>query len=485
MEKTYQDENDELLNFLLFNAIYPKFKEKKNLADESIGFRLNLYVTSTCNKNCEYCYLQKYENKLYPQEYNTPDNILNNLEIFCKYLTKNNIIIHYIDIFSGEIVGTPLFFDVLDILYKYAMQLQIEEIAVPTNASFLNGTQETIDKVQDYLDKFNQSNIHLFLSMSEDGGILDEINRPLKTQQSQDKKFNDFYNKLANFCIKNNHGLHPMVNAHNIDLWCDNLDWLIKYSKEKLKRNIFETAMFLEVRNDEWDEHALVGYINFLKHYIEEYFKSLNNEVELSNFLIFLLRSGCFDIQKKNGELYQVNKGLYKPFKIENQSRISCAYTQNFTVRLGDLAICPCHRLAYDHLIIGKYLIENNEIIGVKSNNIQIILNNYFIDSRGNMKCDVCIYNPYCFKGCHGAQYEKSKDINYPIESVCNLEKIKTIYIMINLLYYFNQGKSIPISFEDKKLLKRYESFLTQVQKEDKEFYNKWKKVIYQRMLIF
>jgi len=38
-------------------------------------------------------------------------------------------------------------------------------------------------------------------------------------------------------------------------------------------------------------------------------------------------------------------------------------------VRLGDLAICPCHRQAYDEYLYGHFVVENNRITGIKANN--------------------------------------------------------------------------------------------------------------------
>jgi len=39
-------------------------------------------------------------------------------------------------------------------------------------------------------------------------------------------------------------------------------------------------------------------------------------------------------------------------------------------VRLGDLAICPCHRTSYDKYLLGKFEVKDNQIIGIKANNV-------------------------------------------------------------------------------------------------------------------
>ena len=195
-----------------------------------------------------------------------------------------------------------------------------------------------------------------------------------------------------------------MVNAHSIDKWCENLDWWIKWSKENFNRSIFEQGLFLEVRNDEWTDEAITGYIKFLKHFIEESYKSLNDKVSVEGFINYLICPWEKTIETKDhNQIEHKFLNSYIPYKIHHDYLISCSYTQALCVRLGDLAICPCHRTSYEHLIIGKYKIENNKIIGVIAQNIETFLNGYIIDSRGNIKCDVCPINLYCIKGCHGA----------------------------------------------------------------------------------
>ena len=121
----------------------------------------------------------------------------------------------------------------------------------------------------------------------------------------------------------------------------------------------------------------------------------------------------------------------YLPFRISSGPRISCSITQDLCVRLADLAICPCHRLAYDHLLYGKYKVQDNKIIGVTANNVNLFINNFITGDAGFLKCDSCPIKNHCLKGCRGAQYEIYKDFNGPIPSVCNLMKVKFMSILL------------------------------------------------------
>ena len=53
----------------------------------------------------------------------------------------------------------------------------------------------------------------------------------------------------------------------------------------------------------------------------------------------------------------------------ETDTFIGCTCATDLTVRLGDLAICPCHRTSYNKYLYGKYVIENEEIIDIEAYN--------------------------------------------------------------------------------------------------------------------
>ena len=98
-------------------------------------------------------------------------------------------------------------------------------------------------------------------------------------------------------------------------------------------------------------------------------------------------------------------------------------------VRLGDLALCPCHRTSYDKYLFGKYIVENDEIVGVKANNVQLASAIYITNALIKPKCNECPIAMMCLKGCLGCQYENTNDIFYPVESVCNLLKVTLLFL--------------------------------------------------------
>ena len=99
--KEFQQENNELLKFILTERFFKPWKNGKILIQENedtlkeidaglySSSGLELYLTSSCNQKCEYCYLAKYENKLYPQHLNNENNIINNLKIILEWIIEN------------------------------------------------------------------------------------------------------------------------------------------------------------------------------------------------------------------------------------------------------------------------------------------------------------------------------------------------------------------------------------------------------------
>jgi radical SAM protein with 4Fe4S-binding SPASM domain len=108
-----------------------------------------------------------------------------------------------------------------------------------------------------------------------------------------------------------------------------------------------------------------------------------------------------------------------------------CTASDHLTVRLGDMAICPCHRTAYNKFLYGHFIIQDNQIVDIEAINPEIasriLLSNNNLTSIG---CDTCIFNKICLKGCFGSQYETMKDPFFPIENVCKLFKAKYQFLL-------------------------------------------------------
>lgn len=47
-----------------------------------------------------------------------------------------------------------------------------------------------------------------------------------------------------------------------------------------------------------------------------------------------------------------------------------------------------------------------------------------------NIGCLTCPFDPYCLKGCLGAQYEATGDLFVPGESVCKLHKTHLTFLV-------------------------------------------------------
>lgn len=100
----------------------------------------------------------------------------------------------------------------------------------------------------------------------------------------------------------------------------------------------------------------------------------------------------------------------------ETDTFMGCTVATDLTVRLGDLAICPCHRTAYDKYLYGYFVVENDKIVDITANNpqmaIKVLMNNI---NLANFGCDQCLYNHYCLKGCCGSQIENTGDPWIPV----------------------------------------------------------------------
>lgn len=105
---TFEQENDELLTYILENRFFKVWRDKESELWNASN--LELFITSTCNLKCEYCYLNRFEDKLYPKDSRKPEDILNNLKILFDWFIKEKFYFRNIDLFSGEIWHTDFGF---------------------------------------------------------------------------------------------------------------------------------------------------------------------------------------------------------------------------------------------------------------------------------------------------------------------------------------------------------------------------------------
>ena len=128
-KSTFELENDQILEFVLDNYFFDDFKHGANWPRRGIRKGLELFITPDCNQKCEYCYLPKYKESLYPAALRNPKNILHNMDILFDYLVERGCkCIPCIDLFSGEIWQTQFG---IDVLKKLLENIKRSGITVP------------------------------------------------------------------------------------------------------------------------------------------------------------------------------------------------------------------------------------------------------------------------------------------------------------------------------------------------------------------
>jgi len=440
----FQIEQDHLLQTILnYRFIYPwkGITGKGDSSDIKRDAHLELYITNQCNQKCSYCYLTKHP-ELYPKHISN-ETILKNLRILYNYIFSNNLHIPHIDMFSGEIWQSQLGYDVLSLTLEYINKgMDTQFIMIPSNCSFV-ASDKTLRPIQEFIDKFHETGTSLIFSASIDGKYIDGANRP-----RNDPSFlytDDFYERLFAFCKKNTFYFHPMVAAENISLWSDNYKWWI-YQLEKYELNE-NVMMYLEVRNSDWTDEAIRHYckllITMMEHFKDKY---CEGKIELLGNAM----CGGRSLPEKT----QI-QGYIPWFLTETDNFIGCSAGGYMVVRIGDLAICPCHRTSYNKYLYGYFDVENDEIVGVHACNVQmaikVLMTNF---SHCIPVCDTCLYNDYCLRGCLGSQLETTGDPFFPSKNVCHFfhNKMNTLARYIDesgLLNYLKTFEEIEFGYEN------------------------------------
>lgn len=381
---------------------------------------LELYVTAACNQNCEYCYLVR-QKELYPREAMEPETIKENMKIFLDWCLEEGFSFNQVDLFSGEIWHSPFGWEILDILLSYIRRgLRIETVMIPTNASFVL-SDRAIAEMANRIEDYGAAGCRLQLSGSIDGGLSDGITRRgTDSRLTDEKNTDDFYDRFFSFWRRFGFVFHPMVSAENVKYWRENFQWWDERCRE-YGYDSFRDIMMLEVRNDNWTDESIEDYKSFLGFLIDKLLdERCSGDVKKLVDHLFLT-----DIFNPGSSGY-INFGLTKADAFQG-----CTVSDMFTVRLGDLAIPPCHRTAYDELLYGRFRVEDGKITGIEEHNPQIasriLLQDSILCSPG---CDCCPYNFFCLRGCYGSQREAGKDPFMPIESVCRLFRGKIDFLI-------------------------------------------------------
>lgn len=406
ISEKYENENTIFLNNVIKDAIIDPIRAKTK--DNGFVTKIELFITASCNLSCEYCYLNKYEDLLYPPKINDRSVILNNLKLILDYLIANSINPTSLELFSGEIWHTSFGSEVLAIILdKYKIHPVSRNILIPTNMTFIND-DIYISIMQNYIEEFKRIGVRLAFSASIDGKVIDEMTRPY---DSMYVRTDEFYEKLFTFNKFNGFGFHPMVSAYSIEYWKENYLWFEEMCN-KYCIDIKSGVMMLEVRNNDWTEDKISKYIEFVD-WLYDHTYSKENPDSADIFI------------KDQFETDRI--GMYNILALNSHFRkIECGYQERLTIRLGDLAVVPCHRLSYEQFVYGKFKVENNKISELTGINPELAFTLYSINPcTYNLKCNICKYAKLCLKQCLGAQYEVTGEILAPCNTVCNLFKAK------------------------------------------------------------
>lgn len=138
-KKTFEQEQNELIKFILNERFFKPWEfcdlsDYNSLSNES---SLEIFITSSCNQKCKYCYLHNNID-LYPPEINDKNLILSNLQILCDWIETRKFFIPKIELYSGEIWYNSYGLEILEILYSHLSNNKwTNQIVIPSNCSFV------------------------------------------------------------------------------------------------------------------------------------------------------------------------------------------------------------------------------------------------------------------------------------------------------------------------------------------------------------
>jgi radical SAM protein with 4Fe4S-binding SPASM domain len=423
--KTFKEENDDLVNSFINRTF------KKGWSEGLPNFeKIELEIGTKCDLKCKYCYFNRHGEKLYPSAIQNPKTVYANLEILLDWMVENGY--HpEIDFFSGEPFAQELGFDGIKlILDKYKSEEKKPRVIVPTNYTFLLSEEKT-KRVEDLINYGKEVGIDVILSASMDGKYCEQ-NRPFAT--GEETRNNEYYDKCFKFGKKWGFGFHPMVYSELIENWKENFLWFQR-NFEKYGIHFFNIYL-LEVRNPEWNRkqmRELMNFIDFLVNWSYEVpcKKDGNNLIDL--------------ILQKRG--YNI---LANAFSSTGRG-LGCSIQATLMVRLGDLAIVPCHRTSHAPFVTGKFKVKNGKIAGIESNNPELMIGEFSFQSNNSPICETCPIKHLCSKGCLGSQFETTGDLFSPIPTVCQMEHAKIYSLVASLKKIGVYGKIYERLENDKK----------------------------------
>lgn len=421
-KQNYQAEETQLLktilNYRFFNPWSYDLCDQYSLKNDA---NLEIYITNVCNQHCSYCYLTQFPD-LYPSDCLDQELLLHNLQLLYDWILEKDYSIPKVEFFSGEIWHTEFGWKILDLTLQYLHKgLKFNMFLIASNFSFIFDDIAR-NKINYYIRAFKNCGHDLIFSCSCDGAIIEQESRPTNNGQIRDEKY---WQTLFEFCKVHKFWFHPMISAKNVHAWIENYDWWESQCK-KYNFHMKQCVNMLEVRNNDWDQQAIQSYINFLHYIITKYFDECNHDVATYTHRILHLRDSS---ERIDPELYESG---YSPMNIgEVDSFLGCTIATDLTIRLGDLAICPCHRTAYNKYLYGKLVVQDDKIVDIDAINVnmavKVLMSNLHTCYHG---CDTCMFSLCCLRGCLGSQIENTGDPFFPNTTVCDFFKAKYAFLL-------------------------------------------------------
>jgi len=417
MGMDYHLENNVVVNHILEEMYFKNWHPEghRNMRG------LELIISPRCNLKCKYCYINNFGHRLYPSKIYNEAKIIENTDIIIDWLISNKYRPR-LDLFSGEIFAQDLGHKVIELIYEKYKRVQedakISYICVPTNFTFIQD-KELTDRVQSYIDKFREIGIIFHLSASFDGKYMEQ-NRPYKANIDYDlnkPRDDEYYEKVFEFVKKNDCGLHPMVYSEGIELWKKNFLW---FQGMMSKHGIdWRKIYLLQVRNAEWTRKQCKGLYDFVVWLTKWAFNKVGRNKE--KYIDFL-------------KCHPYGFNILKTTLGDNGRGLACSIQSSLAVRLGDLALVPCHRLMYETQEYGRFIVENGRITGIEAINPELLIGVVSHDFRSTAYCITCSIRDLCSGGCLGSQYEITGDPFTPIPTMCAMQHALAVGIIKGML---------------------------------------------------
>jgi len=425
-EKELKDTYQSFLNRYYFDRwkAYPPVKSDYQTS-------LEMVLSPDCNLKCEYCYMNKFGDRLYPKEIRDTKTTLDNQKLLLEYLAKKGTLPHELEVFAGGRLSADTYEQMFQTIYDiYFNADRRVSIILPLNAGFTH-EQKKLDVFLKWLDRFNNIESHVGISFSMDGKYADPISRP--TRDSKLKYDDAFYERAGEIAVMTDSNFHPMVSPENIHVWIDNFDWWMKYISRIYnisKVEALSRLYLLEVRNPNWTTLELGHLTDFIFHMTKRVFDIYGNNP--ADFVRSFLTGKSLN--------------FYHPVLSSIGRGIGCSIQSCFTVRLGDLTIIPCHRIAATGQESGKFIVQDGEIVDIEPMSFYIHLAINSFKAENAFVCSHCPINSMCAFYCLGANFEFNNSLFIPVPTVCRMEHFKL--------------KAMFKSFEHLGIWNEYERFL-------------------------